>query len=45
MELTELIESGVVTPVIDSVWPLDHIRDAVDVVARGDAQGKVIVSV
>ena len=44
-ELTRLIESGAVTPVIDRVYPLERTADAVRHLEGGHATGKVVVSV
>ena len=44
-ELNRHIEAGTVTPVIDSVWPLEEISEAVALVGRSEAKGKVIVTV
>ena len=44
-ELNRHIEAGIVAPVIDSVWTLDQISEAVSVVGRGEAQGKVVVRI
>ncbi len=43
--LTELIESGKVTPVIDRAYPLGEARAAVQYVVDGRAKGKVVVTV
>src|SRR6184192_244819 len=43
--LTELIESGKVTPVIDRTYPLSETRQAIDHVGGGHARGKVVVVV
>ena len=43
--LTELIESGKVTPVIDRTYPLSETRQAIDHVGGGHARGKVVVAV
>ena len=43
-QLNRYMESGVLEPVIDSVWPLDRIRDAVQLIADGAAKGKVVVT-
>jgi len=43
--LTELIESGKVTPVIDRTYPLSEIRQAIDHVGGGHARGKVVITV
>jgi NADPH:quinone reductase-like Zn-dependent oxidoreductase len=44
LELSGYIEAGALAPVIDSTWPLDRIGDAMSVLARGAARGKVIVT-
>jgi NADPH:quinone reductase-like Zn-dependent oxidoreductase len=43
--LTELIETGKVTPVIDQTYPLTDTRRAIDHVGRGHARGKVVVTI
>ncbi|MGH2582808.1 MAG: NAD(P)-dependent alcohol dehydrogenase [Anaerolineales bacterium] len=43
--LTELVEAGKVTPVIDRTYPLDQIRDAMRYLGQGHAKGKIIVTV
>jgi len=44
-EMIELTESGVVTPVIDSLYPLSETADAMRYFGSGKAKGKVVVSV
>ncbi|SCE72376.1 NADPH:quinone reductase [Micromonospora coriariae] len=44
-ELTSLIESGSVTPVIDRVYPLADAPDAIRYLAQGHPAGKVVVRV
>jgi len=44
-ELTRLIESGAVTPVIDRTYPLAQAPDAIRYLAEGHAAGKVAVIV
>jgi NADPH:quinone reductase-like Zn-dependent oxidoreductase len=41
----ELIESGMVKPVIDRSYPLSEITDAFHFVGEGRAQGKVVINV
>jgi len=41
--LTELIEDGKVTPVIDRCYPFDEIRTAIEYQELGHARGKVVV--
>jgi NADPH:quinone reductase-like Zn-dependent oxidoreductase len=43
--LTELIETGKVTPVIDQTYPLTDTRRAIDHVGGGHARGKVVVTI
>jgi NADPH:quinone reductase-like Zn-dependent oxidoreductase len=43
--LTELIESGKVTPVIDRIYPLSDTPAAVQYMQEGHARGKVIIKV
>lgn len=43
--LTELIEAGKVTPVIDRTYPLSEARQAIDHVGTGHARGKVAITV
>ena len=43
--LTELIESGKVTPVIDRTFLLSEVASAIQYVADGRARGKVVVTV
>jgi NADPH:quinone reductase-like Zn-dependent oxidoreductase len=43
--LTEFIEDGAVTPVIDRTYPLAEIQAAISYQEEGHAQGKVVVTV
>lgn len=43
--LSDLTESGKVTPVIDRTYKLDQVPDAIRYLEQGHARGKVIVSV
>src|SRR5215470_6281450 len=45
LTLTELIEAGKLTPVIDRSYPLADTADAVRHVEQGHARGKVIITV
>ncbi|GII33454.1 NAD(P)-dependent alcohol dehydrogenase [Planotetraspora mira] len=45
MTLTELIEDGKVTPVIDRCYPFEEIPAAIRYQEEGHAQGKVVVAV
>ncbi|NNC92166.1 MAG: NAD(P)-dependent alcohol dehydrogenase [Acidimicrobiia bacterium] len=43
--LTELIEAGKVTPVIDRTYPLRDVPAAMDYLEEGHARGKVVITV
>ncbi len=43
--LTDLIEAGKVTPVIDRTYPLDQAPEALRYWAEGHARGKVVVTI
>jgi NADPH:quinone reductase-like Zn-dependent oxidoreductase len=43
--LTELVESGKVTPVVDRTYPLSEAPAAVQHMAEGRARGKVVITV
>src|ERR1700730_7761162 len=43
--LSELIDAGKVTPVIDRTYSLNETADAVRYVGKGHAQGKVVITV
>jgi NADPH:quinone reductase-like Zn-dependent oxidoreductase len=43
--LKELIETGMVTPVIDRTYPLDETPQAIGYVAEGHARGKVVITI
>lgn len=45
IELSELIESGKVTPVIDRTYPLGETPAAIRYMAEGRARGKVVINV
>lgn len=44
-ELTKLIESGVITPIIDRVFDFEKNNEALEYVESGRAKGKVVVSI
>jgi len=44
-QLTDLVESGRVTPVIDRTYSLTEVPFAVRYVEEGHARGKVVVTV
>jgi len=43
--LGELIEAGKVTPVVDRVFPLSDVPEAIRYLESGQACGKVVVAV
>ena len=43
--LKELIEAGKVTPVIDRMYPLSEVPDAIRYLQEGRAQGKVVITI
>ena len=43
--LTELVEDGDVMPVIDRMYPLSAVSSAMQYLERGQAQGKIVISV
>jgi NADPH:quinone reductase-like Zn-dependent oxidoreductase len=43
--LSELIEAGKVTPIIDRIYPLSETADAIRYVGEGHARGKVAITV
>lgn len=45
LDLTELIEAGKITPVIDGTYPLSETAEAMGHVGEGHARGKVVITV
>jgi len=43
--LTDLIEAGKVTPIIDRTYPLSEVPEAIRYVGEGHAQGKIVITV
>ena len=43
--LTELIEAGKVTPVVDRTYSLSEVPDAIRYLREGRARGKLVISV
>jgi NADPH:quinone reductase-like Zn-dependent oxidoreductase len=43
--LTELIEAGTLTPVIDRTYPLRETAEAIRYLETGRARGKVVIAV
>jgi NADPH:quinone reductase-like Zn-dependent oxidoreductase len=44
-EITQLIEAGVIRPVIDKVFPFEQTNEALSYVEIGRSKGKVVVKV
>ncbi|MFL9676716.1 NADP-dependent oxidoreductase [Pseudomonas marginalis] len=44
-QITALVESGAITPVIDRTFPLEATAEALSYVERGRAKGKVVIKV
>ena len=44
-EITSLIDSGVIRPVVDRVFPFESTNEAMAYVETGRARGKVVVKV
>ena len=42
-EITKLVESGVIKPLVDKVFSLEHVRDALAYSESGRATGKVVI--
>jgi NADPH:quinone reductase-like Zn-dependent oxidoreductase len=43
--LKELVEAGKVTPVIDRIYPLSEVPEAIRYLETGQAQGKIVITV
>jgi len=43
--LKDLIEAGKVTPVIDRLYPLSEIREALNYLGEGHARGKIVITI
>jgi alcohol dehydrogenase len=44
-EIARLVESGAIKPLVDKVFPLGHVRDALAYSESGRATGKVVIKV
>lgn len=44
-EITKLIESGIIKPIIDKVFPFEETNKALEYVENGRAKGKVVVKI
>ena len=45
IELNEMVDSGKVAPVVDRIYPLAEVPDAVRRIAAGESVGKLVISV
>ena len=45
LEISALIDSGVIRPVLDRVFPFESTREALAYVESGRAKGKVVIKV
>jgi len=43
--IKELLEAGKVVPVIDRVYPLNEVAEAIRYLEEGHAKGKVVITV
>ena len=44
-EISKLIESGIIKPTVDKIFPFEQTHDALNYVDRGRAKGKVIIKI
>lgn len=44
-ELAALMAAGVVTPSVDSTYPLDHVGEAMRRLEAGDVRGKIAITI
>jgi NADPH:quinone reductase-like Zn-dependent oxidoreductase len=44
-DLKELIEAGNVAPVIDKIYPLSDVPEAIRYLEQGHARGKVVITI
>ena len=44
-KIGKLIETDIIKPVVDKVFPFEEINEAMSYVASGHAKGKVVVKV
>jgi NADPH:quinone reductase-like Zn-dependent oxidoreductase len=44
-EIAGLVERGAITPLVDRVFPLEDVRDALAYSESGRATGKVVIKV
>ena len=43
-EIASLVDSGIIRPVLDRVFPFESTKEALAYVDQGRAQGKVVVT-
>jgi len=44
-QITKLVESGVIRPVVDKVFAFEHTNEAMQYVESGHAKGKVVIKI
>lgn len=44
-EISKLIETGIIKPIIDKIFPFEQTNDAINYVESGRAKGKVIIKI
>ena len=44
-ELAEMMESGLVAPVIDRIYPLSEVPEALRYFGRGQHKGKIVINI
>ena len=44
-QITKLIESGVIKPIVDKVFPFEQTNEAMAYVESGRAKGKVVIKI
>lgn len=42
-DVLQMVAAGAVRPVVDSVWPLEQVKDAVGKMERGEMVGKLVI--
>lgn len=44
-EITNLIEAGIIKPIVDKVFPFEQAKNALEYVESGRAKGKVVIKI
>jgi alcohol dehydrogenase len=44
-EISQLIDSGIIRPVIDRVFPFESTNEALEYVEQGRSKGKVVIRI